>query len=95
MDFDFVVRSQFVERFLLRYQDQVPRLQTEQALKQATPPLELAPALALPQLHFFAIVTSHPLPGTCPPAPAGKALVFSQFTSMLDLCQHRLQQVRG
>ncbi len=23
----------------------------------------------------------------------GKALVFSQFTSMLDLCQHRLEQV--
>jgi hypothetical protein len=26
--------------------------------------------------------------------PSGKALVFSQFTSMLDLCQFRLEQVR-
>lgn len=25
--------------------------------------------------------------------PSGKALVFSQFTSMLDLCAHRLEQV--
>jgi SNF2 family DNA or RNA helicase len=25
--------------------------------------------------------------------PSGKALVFSQFTSMLDLCAFRLEQV--
>ena len=27
--------------------------------------------------------------------PCGKALVFSQFTSMLALIQHRLEQVWG